>query len=176
MRLPRTWNWAIGGLLQRLSRFARRMQPPARRSPRTGELAPDFALETESGERVQLSELVREHAVLLVFYPGDHTPVCTRQLCEVRDSAALLAAKGVIAFGVNPAPARMHASFRSDYQLPFPLLVDAKFEAAHAYGARLGVIVRRTVVLIDRARVIRFLEHGNPPLDEVLASLPGKDA
>ena len=54
------------------------------RAPDAGDLAPDFTLASTAGD-VTLSERLRERAVLLVFYPGDDTPVCTAQLCDYRD-------------------------------------------------------------------------------------------
>jgi peroxiredoxin Q/BCP len=169
-------NWVLGGVLQRTSRGTRRLLKPmlgTRRAPLArGMVAPEFSLASSDGGQVRLADFRGKNAVLLVFYPGDHTPICTRQLCEVRDLGSRLAERGIVAFGVNPAPASMHESFRSAYQLPFPLLIDDRLEVAGRYHARLGVLTRRTVVLIDPQGRIAFFEHGNPPLDEVIASLP----
>src|SRR5262245_17526044 len=141
----RNINWIVGGLMQRTSRGVRRMLRALRGAGRTplsrGAPAPDFALLDADGNTVRLADFRGKSAVLLVFYPGDHTPVCTRQLCEVRDWSAPLKEKGIVAFGVNPAPTSMHESFRRTYSLPFPLLTDEKLEAAGRYHARLGLLV-----------------------------------
>lgn len=168
-------NWIVGGVLQAISRGGRRFSRTlfgASRAPLgRGEMAPDFSLPAADGEIVRLADFRGKSAVLLVFYPGDHTPICTRQLCEIRDHTSLLKAKNIVAFGINPAPASMHRSFVTAYGLPFPLLVDDKLEVATLYRARFGVIVRRSVILIDDQGRIAFFEHGNPPLEEVVASL-----
>jgi peroxiredoxin Q/BCP len=168
-------NWFLGGVMQSASRGLRRLFKAVRGGGRAelkpGTPAPEFSLTAADGRTVRLADYRGKNAVLLVFYPGDHTPICTRQLCEVRDQTSLLADKGIVAFGVNPAPSAMHESFRTAYGLPFPLLTDDKLTVAASYHARLGVLVRRTVVLIDRDGCIAFFEHGNPPLEEVIASL-----
>ena len=66
----------------------------------TGAPAPDFALPDEAGHMVRLSKL-RGHSVVLVFYPGDDTPGCTKQLCQFRDDWSEAQGRGVLVFGVN---------------------------------------------------------------------------
>src|SRR5579883_3627780 len=87
-----------------------------------GAPAPDFSLPDAEGHLVRLSDL-RGRNVVLVFYPGDDTPGCTRQLCQFRDSWEAARARGVEVFGVNPQSAAKHARFRGKFQFPFPLLV-----------------------------------------------------
>ena len=75
--------------------------------------APDFSLPDESGRVITLWELKGNKAVL-VFYPGDDTPGCTRQLCEFRDRWDALQDRGIAVFGVNPqGAARTRASAQS---------------------------------------------------------------
>ncbi len=76
-----------------------------------GAAAPDFALPDESGHMVALSGL-RGRNVTLVFYPGDDTPGCTKQLCQFRDQWEKARARGVEIFGVNPQSALKHDRFR----------------------------------------------------------------
>jgi peroxiredoxin Q/BCP len=135
----------------------------------TGTLAPDFALADDAGNQVRLSAL-RGKYVVLVFYPGDSTPGCTRQLCQLRDSWESARARGVEVFGVNPQSAASHAGFRSHHKLPFPLLVDAGRTVASLYNAN-GIIVKRTVYLIGPDGVIRFARRGMPSPEEVLAAV-----
>ena len=83
-----------------------------------GSQAPDFTANDEKGNQVQLSRL-RGHNVVLVFYPGDDTPVCTAQLCEFRDRWGEAQKRNTLVFGVNPAGARSHEKFRGKNALPF---------------------------------------------------------
>jgi len=130
--------------------------------------APDFRLSDDSGRTVTLSAL-RGRNVVLVFYPGDDTPGCTKQLCQLRDNWSVAAAKDVEVFGVNPQNARHHADFRRKFNFPFPLLVDERQKVAEAYHAN-GLIVKRTVYLIGRDGKIRFARRGMPSPAEVLAA------
>jgi peroxiredoxin Q/BCP len=133
-----------------------------------GSDAPDFSLLDDSGHTVSLSAL-RGSYVVLVFYPGDDTPGCTKQLCQFRDNWAQAAAKGVEVFGVNPQNPRRHADFRRKFSFPFPLLVDEGQKVAQAYHAN-GLIVKRTVYLIGRNGKILFARRGMPSPAEVLAA------
>lgn len=133
-----------------------------------GSAAPDFSLQDDSGKTVTLSGL-RGKNVVLVFYPGDDTPGCTRQLCEFRDQWSSVRQKGVEVFGVNPQGAARHLRFRQKYQFPFPLLVDTGRQTAKAYNAS-GLIVKRTVYLIGPDGTIRFAQRGMPKPSEVLAA------
>jgi peroxiredoxin Q/BCP len=132
-----------------------------------GTPAPDFTLPDDSGKTVTLSKL-RGKSVVLVFYPGDDTPGCTKQLCEFRDDWKDVKARGVEVFGVNPQNARAHQKFRQKFSFPFPLLVDTGQKVAGLYNAN-GIIVKRTVYLIGPDGKIRFGKRGKPEPAEVLA-------
>ena len=88
-----------------------------------GARAPDFSLPDQDGNLVTLATL-RGHNIVLIFYPGDETTVCRRQLCEFRDRWPMAQRKNALVFGVNPQSAGSHAKFRDKRQFPFPLLVD----------------------------------------------------
>src|ERR1700722_20806875 len=88
-----------------------------------GQDAPDFTLRDQDGNPVSLASLTGKN-VVLVFYPADETTICTKQLCEFRDSWAKAQQKDAIVLGVNPAGPEKHAKFRAHHKLPFPLLVD----------------------------------------------------
>jgi len=137
-----------------------------------GAPAPDFILPDDAGNQIRLSAM-RGKNVVLVFYPGDNTPGCTRQLCQLRDSWENLRARGVEVFGVNPQSAKSHDGFRRRYSLPFPLLVDTGRKVASLYNAN-GIIVKRTVYLVGTDGVIRFARRGMPSPEEVLAAAEAK--
>jgi peroxiredoxin Q/BCP len=141
--------------------------PPPPLAP--GTLAPDFTLTDQDGGTVTLSKL-RGRNVVLVFYPHDQTPVCTKQLCEFRDEAALASAKNAVVYGVNSGSAQSHASFRSKLGLPFPLLVDEGSRVAELYNAKAIAWVVRTVYVIGTDGLILFAQRGKPRPEEVLAA------
>jgi peroxiredoxin Q/BCP len=132
-----------------------------------GSAAPDFSLPDESGRIVRLADL-RGRNVILVFYPGDDTPGCTRQLCRFRDDWKEAQARGVEIFGVNPQSSRHHIEFRRKYSFPFPLLVDQGQKMGKLYRTN-GLIVKRTVYLIGPDGTLRFAKRGMPPPAEVLS-------
>jgi len=131
-----------------------------------GTPAPDFSLPDDSGSVVKLSAL-RGSTVVLVFYPGDDTPGCTKQLCQFRDHWAEARARGIEVFGVNPQSARSHVKFREEFHFPFPLLVDQSQKVAALYHAN-GLIVKRTVYRIGPDGIIRFARRGMPSPEDVL--------
>jgi thioredoxin-dependent peroxiredoxin len=133
-----------------------------------GSRAPDFEAPDDQGHIVSLPAL-RGRNVVLVFYPGDNTTVCTAQLCEFRDRWEQAKQKNTVVFGVNPAGSGSHQSFREKNKLPFPLIVDAGQKIGALYHTN-GLIVKRTVYLIDPDGVIRYAKRGKPSADEVLAS------
>jgi peroxiredoxin Q/BCP len=98
-----------------------------------GAPAPDFELESDTGETVRLSDL-RGKPVVLYFYPKDDTPGCTKQACGFRDSFAEFRARGAVVLGVSPDDVSSHARFKEKYGLPFQLLADAGHEIAERYG------------------------------------------
>ena len=131
-----------------------------------GTIAPDFILPDHTGQPVHLASL-RGHNVVLVFYPGDDTTVCRKQLCEFRDEWQTARERNGLVFGVNPQSAASHAKFVRRYAFPFPLLVDKGQRVAAMYHAG-GLIVRRTVYRIDPDGVIRFSRRGKPVVSDVL--------
>ncbi len=133
-----------------------------------GTPAPDFSLPDDQGRTVKLASLKGKN-VVLVFYPGDDTPGCTKQLCEFRDGWDAAKKRGVEVFGVNPQGAPSHVKFREKYHFPFPLLVDRGQQVARLYQAN-GLFVKRTVYLIGPDGVIHFARRGMPKPAEVLAA------
>jgi peroxiredoxin Q/BCP len=133
-----------------------------------GSQAPEFSLPDDTGATVSLASL-RGKNVVLVFYPGDDTPTCTKQLCEFRDSWDQAKGRNVAVFGVNPRGAGPHSRFRAKYKFPFPLLVDEGQQVGALYHAS-GLIVKRTVYLIAPDGTIVYARRGKPAPEEVLAA------
>lgn len=134
-----------------------------------GTEAPDFTIPDQDGRPVSLRAM-RGKNVVLVFYPGDETPVCRKQLCEFRDQAQLWQRKNTVVFGVNPASAKSHSGFRANNKLGFPLLVDAGGRVSEAYLSKGWFWTTRTVYLIGPDGKVRFAKRGKPDPSEVLAS------
>ena len=125
-------------------------------SPGIGDTAPDFTLPSTEGT-IRLSDRLEQRAVLLVFYPGDDTPVCTRQLCDYRDHLEIFAGLGVDVLAINPQPLDSHERFAKKHALPFPLISDEDRTVCRAYGASglLGM-TKRALVLIGRDGRVRW--------------------
>jgi thioredoxin-dependent peroxiredoxin len=115
-----------------------------------GEVAPDFSLPSSQGP-VVLKSLVAKGPVLLVFYPGDDTPVCTKQLCDYRDNLGVFQKLGVQVVALNPQSAQSHDKFAKKHRLPFPVAADDGGRVTRAYGARgLFGMTKRALVLVGR--------------------------
>jgi peroxiredoxin Q/BCP len=125
------------------------------KTPQVGEQAPDFELEGTSGP-FRLSEHRGERVVLL-FYPGDNTMVCTKQFCSYRDRAQDFAELNATVVGISSQDIASHEGFIAKHGLNVPLLADVDKRVAKAYGAfspRLGT--KRAVVVIDGQGIVRY--------------------
>ena len=130
-----------------------------------GQAAPDFTLRDENNEEVTLASL-RGAPVVLVFYPVDFSPICTSELCGIRDDYSAFEAKGARVFGISRDSTWAHKAFKEKEGLKNALLADMKGEVAKLYGCwneELGIAERLTVV-IDAEGLIRYVTH-NPPLE-----------
>jgi thioredoxin-dependent peroxiredoxin len=124
------------------------------KTPQVGEQAPDFELEGTDGP-FKLSEHRGERVVLL-FYPGDNTMVCTKQFCSYRDRAGDFAALKATVVGVSSQDLASHEAFSVKHALTVPLLADVDKDVARkydAFSARLGV--KRAVIVIDEQGIVR---------------------
>jgi peroxiredoxin Q/BCP len=142
---------------------------------KVGEPAPEFDLEDENGNHVRLGDFRGKSSVVLMFYPADNTPGCTRQLCAASDDYDKYVAEGVAVFGVNPGSAGGHKKFSEKHGFKTPLLLDNGARVSRAYDALMPVpivtLVNRTVVGIDREGVVRFYERGMPSTATILAAM-----
>jgi thioredoxin-dependent peroxiredoxin len=122
--------------------------------PAVGEPAPDFTLEGTDGT-FTLSEHRGERVVLL-FYPGDETQVCTRQFCSYRDNAEAFGALGATVVGISGKGLDSKQSFKEKHGLNVPLLADADKGVAKAYGAWSRVLgTKRAVIIVDGDGIVR---------------------
>ncbi|HUA11792.1 MAG TPA: peroxiredoxin [Solirubrobacteraceae bacterium] len=142
--------------------------------PGVGEQAPDFTLEGTDGS-FTLSDHRGERVVLL-FYPGDNTPVCTRQFCSYRDRADDLADLGATVVGISAQDVASHRSFIDKHTLNVPLLADTDRAVARRYSATNALGVKRAVIVIDEQGVVRhrhdhLLGLDFQTVDEIRAAL-----
>ena len=142
-----------------------------------GEKAPDFTLKDLHGENWSLHEH-KGKTVVLLFYPGDDTPVCTAQLCSVRDNWSQYQATGAEVVGISTDSVDSHKSFSDKYNLPLTLLADEKGEILEKYGMKSWLPGRsaRGVVVIDKDGIVRHhqvqsLSLFRPKDDEVLEAI-----
>ena len=120
-------------------------------------LAPDIALPDADGRVWRLSDH-RGKVVVLLFYPGDETPICTRQLCSVRDRWEDYVATGAEVVGISTDSLESHRKFAEHHDLPLLLLSDFDGKASELYGARSLIPgkVARSVFVIDANGVLRY--------------------
>jgi peroxiredoxin Q/BCP len=146
-----------------------------------GKPAPDFELESDSGEAVKLSDF-RGRPVVLYFYPKDDTPGCTTEACEFRDAYDVFRERGAEVLGVSPDDVTSHGKFKSKYELPFTLLADPDHEVAEKYGVwvernsygKKSMGIKRSTFIIDKDGNIARAMLGIKPAghaDQVLGSL-----
>jgi len=134
------------------------------KSPQVGEPAPDFELPgTEGPFRLSAH---RGERVVLLFYPGDNTMVCTKQFCSYRDRPDEFSALNATVVGISSQDLASHQGFIAKHDLTVPLLADVDREVAKAYGAfspRLGV--KRAVIVIDEDGIVRYRHDHRLGLD-----------
>jgi len=156
-------------------------------TPAVGDLAPDFTLPgTVPGtdDRDYTLSAERGHPVVLAFYPGDETPVCTRQLCSYQNDLALLTDLRATLWGISSQGIGSHESFQANRGLTFPLLADTDNKVFAAYGLGLGLTRRRALFVVDADGRIAYAQVHRLGLDyekvdqiaEVLRNLPAADA
>ena len=120
-----------------------------------GQNAPDFTLPDHAGQPFTLSQH-RGKKLMLVFYPGDNTPVCTRQLCEYRDGVEEFTGLGVEVIGISHNDTESHQRFRDKYNLPFTLLTDTGLKVAEQYGCKGLLGMKRGVFILDEQGIVAY--------------------
>ena len=119
--------------------------------------APDFTLPGGDGRDWRLTDN-RGKVVVLLFYPGDETPICTRQMCSVRDRWPDYQATGAEVVGISTDSVESHQQFAEHHRLPLRLLSDPDGKVSELYGARSLIPgkVARSVFVIDAEGKLRY--------------------
>lgn len=139
--------------------------------------APDFMLKDERGLDWRLSEKLGQ-VVVMLFYPGDETPVCTKQMCSLRDRWADYVATGAEIVGISTDTVESHLKFSENHELPLRLLSDTDSQVTNLYGVRSWIPGRsaRAVIVIDAQGIVRHrqvqpLSLFRPKDNQVLAAI-----
>ena len=143
----------------------------------TGQQAPDFTLNDGEGNRWSLGDQ-RGKTVVLLFYPGDNTPVCTAQLCSVRDHWSEYQATGAEVVGISTDTVESHRGFAEKHSLPLRLLSDADRKVSEMYDMKSWLPGRsaRGVVVIDKEGKVAYskvqpISLFKPKDDDVLEAI-----
>lgn len=141
-----------------------------------GDQAPDFSLPGTGGRDYTLAEF-RGQPVVLVFYPGDDTPVCTKQLNSYNDDLEQFSEMNAQVLGISAQDVGSHDAFAGKHGFEFPLLADVDKAVAGLYGT-LGPIgfPRRSVFIVDGDGVVRYAHRAIAgltfrPVKELIAEL-----
>ena len=142
-----------------------------------GNTAPDFTLKDGEGNDWTLSKY-KGRTVVLLFYPGDNTPVCTAQLCSVRDHWSEYQATGAEVVGISTDTVESHKGFAEKNSLPLRLLSDADRKVSEQYDMKSWLPGRsaRGVVVIDGSGKVAYhkvqaVSLFKPSDDDVLAAI-----
>jgi len=119
-----------------------------------GDRAPEFDLPGTGGKTYRLADY-RGRKLIVAFYPGDFTAVCTKQFCSYRDNADKLDGLGADVLGISPQSVESHERFTEEKRLNVPLLADEDKSVARAYGVLAGPMVRRAIFVIDEEGIVR---------------------
>lgn len=141
-----------------------------------GETAPEFTLPGTGGREYSLSSY-RGQPVVLVFYPGDDSPVCTKQLNSYNNELSAFDNVGAQVLAVSAQDMNSHDDFATKYGFKFPLLADTDKAVANLYGTvgPLG-FPRRSVFVIDAQGIVRYAHKAIAgltfrPVEELVAAI-----
>jgi len=144
---------------------------------KTTSTAPDFTLKDGDGNDWRLSDQ-HGRVVVLLFYPGDETPVCTRQMCSVRDNWEEYQRTGAEVVGVSTDSVESHQKFTEHHGLPLRLLADTDGKVHKAYNASSWLPGRsaRAVFVVDSEGIIRYrkvetVSLFRPSDEEIIAAI-----
>ncbi|MGI8545083.1 MAG: peroxiredoxin [Aridibacter sp.] len=142
-----------------------------------GDKAPDFTLKDGDGNDWSLSENLGK-VIVLLFYPGDNTPVCSKQLCSVRDNWEEYANTGAEIIGISTDSVESHKDFAKKHNFPFTLLADENGAVVGKYDVKSWIPNKsaRAVTVIDKDGIVRkhkvqSLSVFKPSDEEVLAAI-----
>lgn len=124
-----------------------------------GSRAPEFKLMGTGGASYSLSQYLGK-TVVLVFYPGDNTPVCTKQLCSYNNELEQFANLDAQVVAISSQDVASHEAFSMKHGFKFPLLADTDKQVSADYGV-LGLfgLSRRSIFVIDAKGIVRYVHR-----------------
>lgn len=142
---------------------------------KVGQQAPDFTAESTQGI-IKLGDFLGERPIVLIFYPKNETPICTKQLCAVRDSKAQYEKHDTLVLGINPGSVEDHQQFVQKNRYDFPLISDTEEKIRQQYDVAkpfLGILgmQERIVFVIGKSGNIIYARKGNRPTLEILEAI-----
>ncbi len=122
---------------------------------KVGDSAPDFELADQYGNEFKLSDHIGKN-IMLVFYPREETPVCTKQLCSYNDNLEEFEANGMFVVAISTDSKKSLASFSKKYNFDFPLLSDSAKSVSKKYDALslLGISKRKIVIINKDGKIV----------------------
>jgi peroxiredoxin Q/BCP len=147
-----------------------------------GDTVPDFTLPSQTGQLVNLKELLGQRAIVLYFYPKDDTPGCTKESCAFRDSYTVFQDAGAEVIGISADSPESHSKFAAKHQLPFTLLSDTNNQVRKLFGvpSTLGLLPGRVTYVIDSQGIVKKIFNSqlnfNGHVEEALKALQGAKA
>jgi peroxiredoxin len=142
----------------------------------TGDVAPEFTLPGTGGRSYSLSEF-RGQPVVIVFYPGDDTAVCTKQLNSYNNDLEAFSGVGAQVLAISAQDMASHEAFAARHGFRFPLLADTDKAVAEKYGT-IGPLgfPRRSVFVVSAAGVITYAHRAIAgltyrPVEELVAAV-----
>ena len=144
---------------------------------KVGDKAPNFTLDSTSGEKFTLYDSVGNEPCIIYFYPKDFTSVCTEQACSFRDEFGAFRDLGVTVIGISKDDIETHQRFKEEYRLPFELLADTTGKVAKLYDSLLPIVSipkRNTFVLAADKTIMDIqsdLTSGKSKIREVVENL-----
>lgn len=123
---------------------------------KVGQKAPDFTLPAVPGDTFSLSAALGHGPVVLVFYPGDFTPVCTKQLCEYSTGWTELESLNATVVGISSDTLETHVRFREEKNLKMTLAADPTGKVARLFDAWYPIVnkCKRSNVVLDADGVV----------------------
>lgn len=151
-------------------------QIPVSQKIKIGDKIDAFQATIQDGSTINSKDVLQEfNFILLVFYPGDDTPGCTKQLCGIRDVYKEYADLGVKVYGVNHANEESHQNFINKYQYQFDIIVDEGKKLVEQFGAVGSFFgnptIKRGVFLINKNHEIKYKFWGQQNNEKIIDML-----
>lgn len=137
---------------------------------KTGDRVPEFALPDQLGHLFDSTDLLGKKALVLFFYPKDHTYGCTRQVCAFRDHYLDFLEYGAEVVGISSDSEKSHQRFVKHHDLPFRLLADRGGKVRELFGVKgpiWGLLPGRETFVIDREGILRYRFNNMNPRDHM---------